>query len=119
METESEERLHVVGLTAPDGEVTAQLSVTVAVNEFDGVTVIVEVPELPALKVMLPLLVSVKSLLFGDCQKSPQPTTRGATASISLAHLPILIAAPSLPLFHCSPDIATYWNQTAGTYHGA
>jgi hypothetical protein len=89
-------------LEAPDGEVTAQLSVTVPVNELPGVTVMVEVPEEPALTVMLPLLVSVKSV--GACQKSLQPTISGAAASISLAHLPILIAAPSLHLFHRSPD---------------
>jgi hypothetical protein len=53
------ERLHVAGLEAPVGAVTAQLSVTVPVNELAGVTVMVEVPVEPALTVMLPLLVSV------------------------------------------------------------
>jgi len=101
IETEVGERLHPVALTAPVGEVTAQVSVTVPVNEFAGVTVMVEVPEDPALTAMLPLLVSVKLVpLFGACQKSPQPATRGAAANNNLAHLPILIAAPSMQLFH-------------------
>jgi hypothetical protein len=96
--TEVGERLHVVGLEAPDGEVvTAQVSVTVPVNEFVGVTVMVEVLVAPGLTVMLPLLVSVKLVLLpplGACQKSPHPARSGAAASNSLAHCPSFIAAP-------------------------
>jgi hypothetical protein len=100
-------RLHVGRLAAPAGElVTAQVRVTAPVNEFAGVTVMVEVPLAPGLTVMTPLLVKVKLLLPppGACQKSPQPARRpadkqtvtGAAASINRrAHLPILIAAPS------------------------
>ncbi len=54
------ERLHVVGLVAPDGQlVTAQVSVTVPVNELPGVTVMVECCRSlhRGLTVMLPLLV--------------------------------------------------------------
>jgi hypothetical protein len=109
IETELEERLHVAGLEALNGEVTAQLSETVPVNEFDGVTLMVELPELPALTAMLPLLVSVKSLLFGACQKSPQParteterptSTDAASTNLRRAHPPMFIAAPLLACFH-------------------
>jgi hypothetical protein len=87
-------------LEAPAGEVvTVQLSETVPVNELPGVTVMVEEPlAAPVPLVMAALLVRVKLfalLALGACQKSPQPTIRGAAASNSLAHLPILIAAPS------------------------
>jgi hypothetical protein len=56
---EVEERPHVAALVAPVGEVTAQLSVTVPVNELPGVTVMVDVPVEPADTLMLPLLVRV------------------------------------------------------------
>jgi hypothetical protein len=84
-------------LETPDGAlVTAQVSVTVPVNEFVGVTVIVDVPLLPALELtlMLALLESVK-LLFppGACQKSPQPAKSIAAAN-NPAQRPIFIAAP-------------------------
>jgi hypothetical protein len=62
--SEDEERLHVAALEAPEGAVTAQASVTVPVNELAGVTVMVEVPDEPALTVMLPLLLRVKLLLL-------------------------------------------------------
>jgi hypothetical protein len=95
-------------LVAPDGEVTAQVSETVPVNEFAGVTVMVEdTLDAKATVTLVGLLVSVKLLLFGACQKSPQPTDRGAAISNNLAHFPILIAAPSLPLVHCSPVCPT------------
>jgi hypothetical protein len=59
IDTEVEERLQV-GLVGLESElVTAQVKSTVPVNEFAGVTVIVDVPvELWATE-MLPLLVSV------------------------------------------------------------
>jgi hypothetical protein len=58
IETDDEERLQVTGLAALDGEVvTAQASETVPVNEFDGVTVIVEVEEEFVVTLMAPLLV--------------------------------------------------------------
>jgi hypothetical protein len=60
------ERLHVAGLVAPEGAVTAQVSVTVPVNELPGVTVMVAVLPLvePGLTVMLPLLASEKLVLL-------------------------------------------------------
>ena len=96
--SEVEERLHVVGLVAPVGAVTEQLSVTVPVNELPGVTVIVAVLSevAPALTVMLPLLVRVKLVLllpFGACQKSPHPASSRAAAN-NPAQRPIFIAAP-------------------------
>ena len=96
IETEDEERLHVVGLVALEGSVViAQESVTVPENEFEDVTVMVEVPLEPALTVMLPLLESEKLVLLpGACQKFPQPAKNGAVASINRANLPIFIAAP-------------------------
>jgi hypothetical protein len=95
--SEVEERLHVVGLTAFESVVvTAQVSVTVPVNELPGVTVMVEVPVEACVTVMLPLLLREKLLLpaFGFCQKSPQPAKNGVAASNTSAHFPILIAAP-------------------------
>jgi hypothetical protein len=107
--TEVGERLHVVGLDALEGAVViAQLSVTVPVNEFDGVTEMVDVLPVvpPGLTVMLPLLARVKLVLplpLGACQKSPHParnptrepiTTGIATTAGRRAHLPIIIAAP-------------------------
>jgi hypothetical protein len=100
--SEDEERPHV-GLVAFEGAVvTAQVSVTVPVNELPGATVMVEVPVPPAvLTVMAPLLLSVKLvvLLLGACQKSPQPVTNAAAANIP-AQRPIFIAAP-LAQFSC------------------
>jgi hypothetical protein len=103
---EAGERLHVVGLTAFAGAVViAQLRVSVPVNEFDGVTVIVEVLLVvaPGATVMLPLLVSAKLVLplpLGACQKSPHPAknppskaTRTGVAS-RRALFPRFIAAP-------------------------
>jgi hypothetical protein len=97
--SESEERLHVVALVALVGVlVIEQLSVTVPVNELDGVTVMVEVSPLvaPGATVMLPLLVRAKLVfvLSGSCQKSPQPARSGAAASNNHAYCPIFIAAP-------------------------
>jgi hypothetical protein len=95
-------------LETPDGAlVTAHVSETVPVNELPGVTVMVEVPLLPALvvSVMVALLVSVKLLallVFGASQKSPQPARNGAAASNNRAHFPIFIAAPlrRMPVRH-------------------
>ena len=100
--SDDEERPHVVGLEAPEGEVTAQVSATVPVNELDGVTVMVEVPDELALNVRLVgLLESVKLVLpLGASQKSPQPAkpaTNGETASNNHARIPIFIAAPLAP----------------------
>ena len=94
--TEDEERLHVAGLVALDGVlVTAQVSVTVPVNEFDGVTVMVEVPVEPGATVIEPLLLRAKLVLeLGACQKFPQPLTKGTAASNNHAHFPIFISAP-------------------------
>jgi hypothetical protein len=99
MVTELEERLHVVGLTALEGElVTAHESATVPVNELEGVTVMVAVLLLvPAGAVtMVPLLLRAKLVVpvVGDCQKFPQPARSGVAASNNRAHFPILIAAP-------------------------
>jgi hypothetical protein len=88
---------------ALEGPVTAQVSVTLPVNELAGVTVMVEVLPVvpPGLRVMFPLLLREKSplLAYGFCQKFPQPASRsGAAASTHLAHLPIFIAAPFILL---------------------
>jgi hypothetical protein len=98
--SEDEEKPHIgyAELVTPEGAlVTAQVSVTVPVNELPGVTVMVEVPlpAAPELTVMLPLLVSVKLvlLLFGACQKSPQPA-RSVAAANNPIQRPIFIAAP-------------------------
>jgi hypothetical protein len=102
--TDDEERPQVVGFTAPEGEVTAQTSDTVPVNELDGVTLTVVVLPLvaPGATRMFPPFVSVKLVLplLGACQKSPQPAkpaTNGAAASNNHAHFPIFIAAPLAP----------------------
>jgi hypothetical protein len=95
IETEVDERLHVVGLVALEGSlVIAQLSVTVPENEFEDTTVIVAVPLEPGLTVRLPLLESEKLVLpLGACQKFPQPATSVAAAN-NPAQRPIFIAAP-------------------------
>ncbi len=102
--TESGERLHP-GLVGFERElVTAQVSETVPVNEFDGVTVMVEVPGLaaPGATVMLEGLAERVKLVplppLGACQKSPQPASRqtgiAAAAGNNHPHVLILIAAP-------------------------
>jgi hypothetical protein len=110
--TEVGERLHVAALEAPVGAVTAQVSETVPLNEFVGVTVMVAVSVEPGLTVMLPLLERVKLALFppGASQKSPQPARSGAAASNNRAHLPIFIAAPRTPYSGC----AIHKNQITG-----
>jgi hypothetical protein len=99
--TDVGDRLHV-GLVALERVVvTAQVRETAPVNEFDGVTVMVEVFPLvaPGLTEIVALLVSAKLvLLLGACQKLLHPARNGATDNNSHAHLPIFIAAPSTPL---------------------
>jgi len=56
MEREVGERLHVVGLVAPVGAETAQVSAMVPVKELDGVAVMVAVLLAPGATVTLPLL---------------------------------------------------------------
>jgi hypothetical protein len=108
--SEDEEKLQV-GYSeevAPVGAlVTEQLKVTVPVKELPGVTVIVTSGEVaPWATVTLPLLVRAKPvvvLVFGACQKSPQPVSRqartGTAASNTHPNFPILIAAPSPAVF--------------------
>jgi hypothetical protein len=73
--------------------VTAQASATVPVNEFDGVTVMVEVPvsAAPELTEMLALLVSAKLPVTGASQNPLQPARDDAAISKNQAHLPIFI----------------------------
>jgi hypothetical protein len=89
---------------APEGEVVrAQASETVPVNELDGVTEMVEVPEEPGATGLTAVLVRVKEELplppLAACQKSPHPAKSGAAASNNFAQLRIFITAP-----HFSPD---------------
>jgi hypothetical protein len=106
METESGSRLHP-GLVGFERElVTLQVTETVPVNEFDGVTVMVEVLPVvaPGATVMLVGLAERAKLVplppFGACQKSPQPASKqtgiAAAAGNNHPHVLILIAAPSL-----------------------
>jgi hypothetical protein len=74
--------------------VTAQVRSTVPVNEFDGVTVIVEVPVALALTLMAPLLERVKSLEPIGSQKPLQPTSSSGAASANPVQFFNLIAAP-------------------------
>jgi hypothetical protein len=104
--SEDEERLHVVGLAALEGEVVIeQLSVTVPLNELPGVTVMVEVPlALWATVMLVGLLERLKPvvlLVFGACQKSPQPAI-SAAAAINPAQSPIFIPAPCAPQSGCA-----------------
>jgi len=95
MVTEVGERLHVVGLVAPVGELEIEhVRATVPVNEVAGVTVMVEVPVAPGATVMFPLLERVKLVLPGASQKPLQPASSGAAPSNTHAHFPIFIAAP-------------------------
>jgi hypothetical protein len=85
---------------APDGALeTVQVSATVPVKEFVGVTVISDVPLEPWAAVMLPPLARVKLAAVqlvqgGACQKSPQPARSVAAASNPIQR-PIFIVAPS------------------------
>jgi hypothetical protein len=83
------------------GEVViAQARFTVPVNEFDGVTVMVEVlPDVaPGVKLMLlGLLERVKLVLpAGASQKPEHPASSGVAINSSRAQYPIFIAAPLL-----------------------
>jgi hypothetical protein len=106
IDTEAGERLQVAGLVAFEGAVvTAQVKVTVPVNEFEGVTVMVAAPPFPGLTAMLPLLESVMTVpVLGACQKSLHPVTKPirseAAASRIVAEFPFFIAAP-LFRFEC------------------
>jgi hypothetical protein len=94
IETEVGFKLQVGELVGFEIEVvTAQVSATVPVNEFDGVTVIVEVPvsALPGFTVMLALLESAKLPVTGAFQKPLQPASIGAAVSNMRAHFPIFI----------------------------
>jgi hypothetical protein len=118
IETEAGLRTHVAGLVAFEGALTAQVSATVPVNEFDGVTVTVTVLPVvaPGLTVMLPPFESEKLAVplvpppLGACQKSPQPTTkttRKAALPNSRAHLQLFIAIP-FPVHQgrCGPKLS-------------
>jgi hypothetical protein len=105
IETEAGDRLQVVGLIAPDGElVTEHARVTVPVNELAGVTVILEVLPLvpPGVTDMLPLLERVKLLVPVDrSQNFEQPaanttTTSEAAVNNMRAQFLVFIAVPSL-----------------------
>jgi hypothetical protein len=92
IETEVGERAHVAAFEAPEGELTAQVNVTVPVNELAGVTVIVDVPVEPAVTVMLPLLVRAKLVdVTGASQKPAQPVTRAAAKHIAPANAAFFI----------------------------
>jgi len=60
--TDEDARLQVAGLVAPLGPATAHVRPTAAVKPFNGATVMVDVlPAVaPAVRLMLPLLLSVK-----------------------------------------------------------
>ncbi len=97
-DTEVEERPHVAALVAPVGAVTAQVNVTVPVNELPGVTVMVAMLPVvaPGVTVMLPLLERLKPVLLvllGACQKSPHPARSVAAANNPIQRT-IFIAAP-------------------------
>ena len=94
IKTEVEFKLQVGMLVGLEMEVvTAQVSATVPVNELDGVTVIVEVPDsaLPELTAMLALLVRAKLPVTGASQNPLQPARDAAAISKIQAHFPILI----------------------------
>jgi hypothetical protein len=97
MSTDVGERLHVAALVALAGPLTEQVRSTVPVNEFSGVTVMVEVLPVvaPGPTVKLPLLEREKLVLvlLGACQKLPHPARRGRAARKSQAHLACPIPA--------------------------
>ena len=103
IETEVGDRPQVAGLVGLEMEVvTAQVSVTVPVKEFDGVTVMVEVLLVvaPGLTVMLPLLERVKLVEVAGAPQNPlQPARDDAAISKIQAHFPIFICRSFL---HCS-----------------
>ena len=114
--TESGVRLHPGLVGFESEEVTAQVSETVPVNEFAGVTVIVDVLLVvaPGATVMLAGLGErVKLALplpppppLGGCQKSPHPASKptgiAAAAGNHHPHFPAFIAAPSLAALSCA-----------------
>lgn len=118
IETDVGERLHPGGVGFERELVTAQVTATVPVNEFDGVTVIVEVPlALGATVRLAGEAERVKLVLLpppGACQKSPQPVRKqartGAAASKTRDQLPIFITAPFAPFSR----LAAFNNQSSG-----
>lgn len=120
--TDVGERLHVAGLVALEGVVvTAQARLTVPVNEFVGVTVMVAVLPLvaPGTKLMLPLLLSEKLVLppSGACQKSPHPASSRAAAGSNRTQIGILMppsfVARYLIIFKgiASARVLSHWMQ--------
>jgi hypothetical protein len=115
METDVGERLHVGVLTGFETlVVTAQVSVTVPVNEFDGVTVMSEVLLLvaPAVTVMLPPLERAKSVLpVGAAQKflhpERKPTARQLIPRTQTLEKPIRSGAAKLRSRASGPKIIT------------
>jgi hypothetical protein len=92
-------------LETPDGAlVTEQVNATVPVNELVGVTVMIDVPLLPALELTVMLVGLLERLKLvpppGACQKSPQPA-RSVAAANNPAHVPIFIAAPLVSSSGC------------------
>jgi hypothetical protein len=115
METELGERPQVTGLTGLETlVVTAQVSVTVPVNEFEGVTVMSDVLLLvaPAVTVMLPPLVRAKSLLPAGASQNPlqperKPTARQLIPRTLTMEKPIRSGAAKLRSRASSPKIIT------------
>ena len=114
--TEVGERLHVGSLTGFETlVVTVQESETEPVNEFDGVTEMVDVLPVvaPAVTLIAPLLLREKLVVpvvvAGACQKSPHPvqkaTRSGAATNNSQAHFPDFIPAPCFFNNRCSKPI--------------
>jgi hypothetical protein len=95
--TEAGDRAHVTGLVALEGEVvTAQLRATVPLDEFVGVTVIVDVlPEVAPglLTPMAPLLERVKLAPAGS-QKPLHPASSSGAASTSFHQLVVVMSRP-------------------------
>jgi hypothetical protein len=118
IETDVGERLHPGAVGFERELVTAQVSPTVPVNEFDGVTVIVEVPlALGATVRLAGEGERVKLVLLpppGACQKSPQPVRKHARIGVAVskirAQLPIFITAPFAPFSR----LAIFNNRSQG-----
>jgi hypothetical protein len=113
--TEVEVSVHL-GSVAFDSEVvTAQLSVTVPVNELTGDTVIVAVSFVVAPGATVRLAgdgesvkpAAAQLVQGGACQKLPQPDSKQASTGVAAnrirAQLPILIAAP-MPRYQAAPS---------------
>jgi hypothetical protein len=109
IDTEVGETAHVAGLASfVMLSVTAQVNVTVPVQEFSGVTVMVDVPLAPAVAAMLPLLERVISLLpVGAAQKflhpERDPITRKLKPRMQTLEKPIRSGAANLRSHASSP----------------